>query len=178
MHTMMAFEKGDRACWRNCTFCVRLPWLGYKWLLVVIGESGHKRILCGCLNSDIQWSSWKICVQSIERLWHTTFLPAFICSSQGVWLLRSSANHFSEQVEARLSFDGIDFLRSKPILNLIEFFPVTSLQNIGLTDMVRYLPSSPAPSPKWEGRGKGAVGQERARRLYMYMSMDTWTHNC
>lgn len=135
---------------------------------------------------------WRIRAQedTVPKLWYTvvfmedlcakhwkavtpTFTPAFICSSQGVWLLRSSANHFSEQVEARLSFDGIDFLRSKPVLNLIGFFPVTSLQNIGLRDMAHYLPSSRAPSPRWEG-GREQRGKEEHRGC---ICVCMWTHS-
>ena len=88
----------------------------------------------------------------------------FFWRSQGVSLWRSSASDFSEQVKARLPFD--DRISWKGISqSLISFFPVTSLQNIGLIGMVLSLLASPGPGPKRER------GTEKKYRCYVHMCL-------
>lgn len=139
LHTQnrVVFEKEDGTYGRNCTF------------LIVIGEPGDKRILCGCLSCDILWSLWETCVQSIERkALAPTFMPCIYLQFTGCLTAQKFSQRFLWTGGGSSFFWWDDFLRSKPNLNLIEFFPVTSLQNIGLTGMVHYLPFFTAPNPK------------------------------
>lgn len=101
----------------------------------------------------------------VPKLWYTLFFMGNLCAKHWKALAPTfmpciylqftgclTAQKFSQQFlwtgGGSSFFWWDDFLRSKPNLNLMEFFPVTSLQNIGLIGMVHYLPFFPAPNPK------------------------------
>lgn len=145
IYSRVTFERWEKgACWRDCTCCVRFPWLRHEWLLVETGESGCKRTLCAWQNSEIEWSLRKTCVQSRGKALASALTPCIYLQCTGCLTVKKFSQPFLWAGEGSPSSWRQGFLkRSKPVPNLIEFFPVTSLQSIGLIGKVHSLPPSP-----------------------------------